>query len=280
MRHLKSEKFFKWVRKDVFKINKPFALGFDEWDDWYNDLKKTNPVGYFFTESIPDTIDSLIRKCTAPYRDVRSYCRNRFVDKLQYLPTYLESGSWQEFETRLLFGMFGAFKDFVECELAYFSLIMADKDTCKQYNLTGWSKFKKFGFSKWRSSEVALKYLDMYTNEVYQDEEWLSDKSLIGKPTESAIKYTQVKDLYLWWTVTRPNREDSSKDLLEFFGDMREKYGTEGRSIFGLHKKYNKEEKNRYNLAKKKQKTLDKKYLDEDTKMMYALVNIRQFLWT
>jgi len=279
---MKSEKLFNWLRKDVFHIKKPFALGLGEWDVWYENTKQEKPFAFFCTETLPDFIDKLYKNITKPYHDVRIYIQNRFVDKLHYLPTHLDKGKWHEFDTRLLYGMFGAFQDFVECELANFYLVMADKDERKKYNHTPFAKFCSFGFSKWRNPSLGLKYMHWYANEVHEDSEWLTDKSLVGTPTDHAMKYKRAKDLYEWWTIIRPNREDSYEQLNKFYADMIDKYGL-GKgfaSVMNMGKNYNKEEKARHNTARKRKNMLEKQYEKEDTKMMNELIEIRHLLWT
>jgi hypothetical protein len=94
--------------------------------------KKKQPVGYFLTETLPDSIDKFISDIIKPFNSVRYYIKNRFIYKTHYLHTRLKPGQWYDFDYRLMHGIMGEFVDYVEIEYARFeTLFVEDKQTLK-----------------------------------------------------------------------------------------------------------------------------------------------------
>ena len=104
-RHYSSARLFVWLRKK-FNVIKPTALPWGGWAIWDRELKSSRPFAYFFTEALPDLLETPVRWVTDPINNLRYYIRLRFGYKTHYLHTGLKAGQWHELETRMLHGMF------------------------------------------------------------------------------------------------------------------------------------------------------------------------------
>jgi hypothetical protein len=101
-------------------------------------------------------------------------------------------------------------QDFVEVELAWWHVVW-DEEARKQFNspwyATGW-----FRWRTWRSPQAGLDHLDWAMTLTNTD--WCTPEDPeYGKPTGQAIRAKEIKELYLWWTVTyraRPDPYDAS----------------------------------------------------------------------
>jgi hypothetical protein len=91
-----------------------------------------------------------------------------------------------------------------------------------------------------------------------------------NKPTRQAIAAKEKWDLYLWWTVTRPNRPDP--DEVSGYNELL----NNSELYFDLDEPMTEHRKQAY--AKKDE--LEQKYSDEDTEMLCRLMKIRGTLWT
>ena len=129
-RHYAGSAPVEWLRKKL-GINKPRALGWGEWENWDAALKEARPVAFFLTETLPEWLEKPAEWFVDPFSNLRYYINNRWVTKTHYLKTHLKPGQWYEFDTRLLHGMFGELKDFVEIEQAWISLAFMPKKKCK-----------------------------------------------------------------------------------------------------------------------------------------------------
>lgn len=272
--HLSSTSAVDYLRRKIFKINKPYALGLAEWDQWYIDLKKTNPTGYFFTETLPRAINKPITRIYDSWYGMTSYFNNRFVVKTHYLKTHLKPGQWYEFDTRLLHGIFGELVDFVEIEKAWM-LVLWDEEKRKRYS-TPWYRSARL-FRHWRSPAAGLEYLDWEMTLVH-DEFLEADDPRRGTPTEQAIKATETKALYTWWTKDRPARGEAWEvtGLREFWDRMDETYGRS----FLFSKSMTDAENAEYTRLHTAVDELEAKWDDEDTEMAIRLIKLRKMLWT
>lgn len=144
----------KWLRK-VFKVEQPGPLGFGEWDRWHEYLKRTRPVAYFFTETIPDWILDR-RQDIDELRDKIVY---RFVQQTHLIDTGLEKGKYHQYHEQALYGIFKMIIDYVEVELAsqffldsFFDGVEPPVKRPAQWKLES-------RIVKWRSPEAGLAYL-------------------------------------------------------------------------------------------------------------------------
>lgn len=68
-------------------LHKPFALGWDEWDEWHKDNINKHPIRYFITEILFDKIQDVIYFPVDLYNTIYIYVRNRFINKIHTLQT-------------------------------------------------------------------------------------------------------------------------------------------------------------------------------------------------
>lgn len=282
LRHYNSLSLFNWLRKKV-GINKPFALGWEEWDVWTEQTKKERPVGWFLTETLPKLLEKPVDFVKGPFEDMDIYIHNRFVSKTHYLPTYLKPGKWHEFDTRLLHGMFGALVDFVEIETAHQTLMwIEDKEELKKYGVPG-------GYHKWwgrwrshRCVKAGIEQLEWAASLTYREDEGLDPGDpRIGQPTPQAISARETLNLYHWWTQVRPNRGEAW-DISGFrahWDAMDEKYGGKlgGWLMTG---KMTPEEHAEYDRLRRIVDQLNNDWEREDEQQMIRLVKLRRSLWT
>ena len=159
----------------------------------------------------------------------------------------LDSKTYYDKDILLLHTIMQLVVDFIEIELAHFYLI--EKPTLKSrlYKIIPRCLAK----DDWvRSRELGLKYL----SELQKFE-----KDLRQSPTFNKT----LKEVYVWWKDVRPKRVDveTASGLIKCIKNPQ----TCNRSQF--------------ERAVKKAQKLEKKYFDEDTKMLKKIIDIREYLW-
>ena len=110
-------KFADWIRG----TSKPFALEWDQWDEWHKNAKDKHPYRYWFAEEFLRKLQDFINLPIDIYHTIEIYVRNRFIDKVHYLRTDLTPGEYYDLDTRILHALFTELTDLVEVE--YLSLI-------------------------------------------------------------------------------------------------------------------------------------------------------------
>lgn len=189
-RYWSCSKFANFIRGE----KKPFALEWDEWDKYYDDLQKRKPWRYWMTEHLLKSLQNILYYPYDIYNEIRHYIRNRWIDKTHYLKTGLKPGRYHELDSRILHGLFNELVDFVEVDLAHLSL---------------WDRTKKYRFKNGRSVEAAYAYFDWATKLTYGESfGYDSDDPDHDKLTPQAEDATKIKALYEWWKNERPNRVD------------------------------------------------------------------------
>jgi hypothetical protein len=186
-------KFADWVRGSA----KPYALGWDEWDDWHHDAKAIHPVRHWIAEKLLNKVQDFLLFPQDVYRSIDCYIDNRFVVKTHYLPTRLQKGEWYDFDTRLMHGMFEGLVDYVELECAGMNRIGEPKKPRR-------SAYHGLSYLNW---EMGLKY-DESMGLNPGDERY-------GEPTHQAEWAAKVAYLYYWWKEKRPNRKDPFENYKE-----------------------------------------------------------------
>lgn len=183
-----SSKFSDWIRGE----KKPYALEWEQWDRYYDDLKKRKPWRYWITEHLLKSLQNIVYYPYDIYNEIRHYIRNRWIDKTHYLKTGLKPGRYHELYSRILHGLFNELVDFVEIELAHLSLYDCNK---------------KYRFKNGRSVEAAYAYFEWASNLKYGEDCCYSpDDPDYGKLTPQAEDAIKIKTLYEWWKDERPHR--------------------------------------------------------------------------
>lgn len=232
--------------------DKPHALGWHEWDEWHKDVKRRKPVRYWLSENGLKILQNTIYYPYDLYHTIEIYVRNRWIDKTHILNTGLKPGQYYEFDYKVLHGLFYELTDYVEKELA---------------GMQTWHNEKKYKFSKGRCVEAGLDYLEWACNLKYDNSYGLKKKDKnYGKPTHQAISSQKVRELYEWWTITRPNRPDPYV-VAKYNDNITD-------SIF--KNKVTAKQRAAINKVEK----IEQQYENEDTEKLIELIKIRRELWT
>ena len=108
--------------KNFLKFDKPFALTFEEWDEFDEKNKEAYPIKWFLVETLPDWV----------YSNIWSYIRRLFVDKIywglkyrfqrkhQYniiRPATLEPGYYDPLDV-MIHSNFHILKEFIDYEVS------------------------------------------------------------------------------------------------------------------------------------------------------------------
>jgi hypothetical protein len=260
---------FEWLRVKVFKIDKPYALGWGQWATWDEDLKKKRPFAFFMTETLPDWLEKPAEIFIDPIQNVFYYLRNRFLTRTHMLHTGLEKGKWHEFESRLLHGAFTELVTFVEIEKAWMSVAWSE-DGRKKYNPPWWRNHWWSRWKEWRCRQAGIDHLKWEIS--------LEDESPNNQQARNAF---ETMLLYTWWVDVRPNRGDEwdVSGLRTFWDSMEEKYGEDWLGLGGRGK-MNLTEKQEYERLNKAMHQLEEDWHVEDEEMLVRLVKLRRSLWT
>lgn len=203
-----------------------------------------------------EKLEDLMFSIECAVSDIKHWVRNKVRFGLFTKNYHIEikglSPSWHDSDTLLLYTSFQILVDFVEEEGA--SMAIALEINGANTNLN--------------NAQNGLIYLDAYINEP-DDGDW-------------HIKCQKVKDLYLWWTVTRPARVDpweavsaSPENLFDYWAiPVKDRKAWEKNNP-GFTKNYK--------LWKKQSAIADKQQelnYAEDELMLTELIKARSFLWT
>jgi hypothetical protein len=267
-------KFADWVRGTP----KQGALTADGWHEWENEAKGYNPIRYWIAEEALDAIQNFIWWPVDQLYAFKYYINNRFVSRTHSLTAHsrdIKPGQWQDVGNRFLPCLFNELVDFVEIESAWSHIAWGDAKDKAKYNAPFWAS-GWFRWRTWRCPQAGLDHLDWAMT--LTNEEWLEDgeKHLV-EPTGQAIRAKEIKELYLWWTVTYRNRPDpyDASGWSEYCEKTR--LLNDGR-LFGSKKTPELEE-----LSTRSHELLQKieaDYAAEDEAMMIRLIKARDSLWT
>lgn len=231
-------RFADWLRGE----KKPNVLALEEWEEWRKKTESSRPLRYFIAENVLNRLQDIVYFPRDILSSVRNYWHNRFVSKTHFMKTGLEPGAYHELDERILHGLFNELKDFVEVELAW---------------MHGYGK-KEYKFRKGRCREAGLAHLEWASGLKY-DELVGKDDPNFGKPTPQAESAVTIRDLYAWWTETRPARPEPTEA-----------------SGWSEDYKNKSDRRKSFNKLRKIEGMYDK----EDEKMLLTLIKIRKHLWT
>jgi hypothetical protein len=270
-------KFADWVRG----TEKPMALELGAWDNWNKTASNKHPIRYWIADEGLDYVQDFITWPVRKIYDFKYYINNRLVTRTHSLtahPRDIRPGSWCDVGNRFLPCMFNELVDFVEIEQAWSHIAWGSEEDRAKYKApfwaTGW-----FRWRTWRCPEAGLDHLNWAMTLVMDDNMGVEKNSPnYGKPTGQAERAREIKELYTWWTVTRPARPDPYKasGWMDHCDAMSAKYGP-GMASWG------KEDKKDKAASTKARKLLDKMEADyekEDEAMMIQLIKVRHGLWT
>lgn len=241
---------------------KPKSGTMEEWNKWENDSKKANPYRYWLAEDVLNSCQDVVYWVPNKVKNVRRYFLNRFLDKTHTLTSNLKKGEFYEFETRVIHCLFDELVNYVEIELANHNMVCDSKAKAKYGRL--------FSFSR-RNADAGLDYLDWEMTVTIDDNSANKEPKL----SSQAIAAKEIKALYDWWKVTRPNRSDPYK--LSGYDDLL----PAGEAFLDLSA-----DKERKKVWSKKKKALEaaakleNNYEKEDEEMLIRLIKLRRSMWT
>jgi hypothetical protein len=275
-RHYSSSNVVNWLRDRVFRIEKPTALSWGQWDVWEDELKKSKPVAYFFTEVLPDWIE-YIPKYTIDYvYDAIYYIRNR-LEGSHRLSSELKKGTYHELSSRLLHSCFDSYVEFIEVEEANMHVAFSSKEDREKYNVPWWRWNRLFRIKTWRNEQAAIDHLKW---------EMTLDKPNPNDPNHQlsehqAISAREKMALYTWWKHIRPARGDAWDDsgFGAFWIEMDKLHGEDWLGLGGKGK-MTPAQKRKYDKLCKIKDDLDVQREQEDEDMLIRLIKIRKSLWT
>jgi hypothetical protein len=276
-RYYPDLKFFCFLRTHVFKIEKPFSLGWGEWDNWKERVKKENPLGYFFTETFPVWLEKPAEWFLDPIYNAKYYINNRWVTRTHAItanPGDIKPGTWRDLGDRILPCLFNELVDFVEIELAW-SQVAWDLESRKKYQTpwwaTGWWRWRT-----WRSAQAGIDHLNWASTLVFDESMGVNPGDQgYGEPTEQAKNAIWILSAYNWWKFQRPTRPDpmDASGWSEYCDSNWKNQG-----VRGLFADSERTDETRKMLDKTAE--LEKLYADEDTKWLKELIDHRHSLWT
>ena len=237
-----STKFANYIRG----INKLSRGTCQEWTDWRNLCKNTNPIRYYISDTILDNLQSCFTYIPDKIKNIDNYLENRFYDNTHKLVSKLKTGKFHEFEITILHSLFDSYVNWIECNFAWNAMLW---DTSNR-KLVPWYKINRFTnkISRFRSQKFALSGLLDKMSEV--DSEFIyTERANIAK-----IQY----ELYIWWKFEFSNRKCPYK-LAGYYDETKEK---DFRLIFD------------------KVELIEKEYFEEEQRMLHKLMDIRYHLWT
>jgi len=266
-------KFADWLRGTP----SPGALTSDGWDEWTKQATKAHPFRYWLADDALRFCERIFYYPTDKLYDLKYYINNRFITRTHSLtahPRDIRPGDWCDVGNRFLPCLFNELVDFIEVEQAWHHIAWNEEER-KKFKTPFWA----FGWMRvrtWRCPEAGLAHLDWEMT--LNNNEWLDPTHKdYNKPTPQAVKAKELKELYTWWTVTRPARPDPHQ--ASGWSDYCEQVRilNDGR-LFGSKKTPELEK-----LSKKSMKLLHKMEADfekEDENMMIRLIKVRNGLWT
>jgi len=265
-------KFADWIRGTA----KLSAGTSEEWDEWTEKAKAAHPIRYWIADDALDFLQTVVYYIPDKLNDVRYYVNNRWVSHSHRLTAHakdIKPGQWQDVGNRFLPCLFNELVDFVEIEQAWHTC-MWDDEARKKYNppwyRSGWLRWRT-----WRCPQAGLDYLDWAMT--------LTNKDFIKEGEKEELTYQakaakEIKELYLWWTVTYRNRPDpyEASGWTAYCELNRLQNG--GKLSFGAEKDplLKKQSDKAHKLLQK----IEADYEKEDEEMMIRLIKVRQSLWT
>jgi hypothetical protein len=277
-RHYQNAAFFRFLRKQVFKIHKPVALEWGGWGVWKQETQKKHPIGYFVTEILPDWIEKPAEWCVDPIYNLKYYINNRWVTGTHALtahPRDIRPGTWCDVGNRFLPCLFNELVDFVEIELAW-QLIAWDTEARKRYSAP-WYAVGWFRWRVWRSAAAGLEHLNWASSLVMDENMGVDPESEHhGKPTNQALAAREILELYTWWTQIHPARPDphDASGWSKLYEGRRETH----QGFAWADQTEAEQAETRSTLDRANQ--LEAEYDAEDEHMLIRLIKIRNSLWT
>ena len=271
-------KFADWVRGTP----KLGAGTSEQWDEWTDKAQRYHPVRYWLAEEGLDYVSNIVYFIPDTLYSIKYYINNRWVTRTHSLtahPRDIKPGQWHDVGNRFLPCLFNELVDFVEIESAWSHIAWGSEEDKAKYKAPFWAS-GWFRWRTWRCPQAGIDHLDWAMTLVMDDNMGVEKNSPnYGKPTGQAERAKEIKELYTWWTVTRPARLDPYEasgwtavceaSRLANGG----KFNWSGREKDPVLKKQS-------DKAHKLLQKMETAYEKEDEDMMIRLIKVRDSLWT
>lgn len=272
--------FANWIRGTP----KPSSATSNEWKAWRYKAKQSHPVRFWLAEEGLDYAQKFVYFIPDKLYGIKYYIDNRFVTKTHNLTASSKNiprGKWRDFGDRILPCLFDELANYVEVEVAY-SQLRWDLEGVnrKKYNVPFWVT-PWIARRKWRCPQAGIDHL-MWEMNLKMDESYgvTPDNKDYNKPPQQAIRAKEIYELYTWWTKVRPMRPDpyAESGWDEYCKLLQDTYGD---FLDGLEPKPDDPTTvKKGNQSHKRLISIEKKYNQEDEKMLIRLIKIRDSFWT
>ena len=254
----------------------------EEWDNWTTAAQMKHNFRYWLAEEALGHIQDFVTWPVRSLYSVKYYINNRWVSRTHSLtahPRDIKPGQWRDVGNRFLPCLFNELQDFVEVESAWSHIAWGSKEDRAKYNppfwASGWWRWRT-----WRCPQAGIDHLDWAMTLVMDNNMGVEkDSPNFGKPTGQAERAKELKELYIWWTVTYRNRPDpyDASGWTAHCEAMRVKYPG---SFFSSLNSKDAEDKKASDKAHKLLSKIEAAYEKEDEAMMIRLIKARDSLWT
>ena len=290
-----SVKWKRWFYQDM-----PTAADGMGWHNWTVKSKK-NKVRWFLAETAPDW---LLSTFVWPVQRKRDSLRMRFKSKMWRIDiATLDKYEYHENDTQMLHGMFHILTRFVKIEKAWMQHLSnswKDEDNIEEDGFIKHVNRARRDKKTWRNADkraYAFKHLDWeislgdpksknYDKSYYESKYHINPDRKHMTQAESA---KEIKQLYIWWNDTRPQRPDPM--------DIRGDKGVSWSEYCVLDKPAYDDKGNELNFmailgnssdagteisdsASKVMHEAEEAYDKEDEEMLIRLIKVRKNLWT
>lgn len=251
---------------EKLKLETPYALTFDGWNEWQKKTKAERPYAYFINYTLRNYYSDFIYIITTPYTNTRFWIHNHITERPHIIDTGLPPG-YHDMCEKMLHGNFNMLVDFVEIEKAWLNVVW-QKDSKYRKKYPWWS-LNPTRFKRFRCPEAGIDYLNY-------DCESRGDRQPFNKPTEQSLAAKEILELYNWWKNIHPKRPDPM--VSSGWSELCSKIKDKGRNV--LFDKHTKEDEDELEKRSDLLNKIEKDYTDEDQDMLVRLMKVRQNLWS
>jgi hypothetical protein len=271
-------KFADWVRGTP-KLGAGTA---EQWNEWDSKAKRYNPIRYWLAEEGLDYVSNIVYFIPDTLYSIKYYINNRWVTRTHSLtahPRDIKPGQWHDVGNRFLPCLFNELVDFVEIESAWSHIAWGSEEDKAKYKAPFWAS-GWFRWRTWRCPQAGIDHLDWAMTLVMDDNMGVEkDSPNYGKPTGQAERAKEIKELYTWWTVTRPARPDPYEASGWTAVCEASRLANGGKFNWGGREK-DPVLKKQSDKAHKLLQKMETAYEKEDEDMMIRLIKVRDSLWT
>ena len=271
-------KFADWVRGTP----KLRAGTSEQWDEWDRTAQGYSKLRYWLAEEGLDYVSNVVYFIPDTLYSIKYYINNRWVTRTHSLtahPRDIKPGQWQDVGNRFLPCLFNELVDFVEIESAWSHIAWGSEEDKAKYKAPFWAS-GWFRWRVWRCPQAGIDHLNWAMTLVMDDNMGVEkDSPNYGKPTGQAERAKEIKELYTWWTVTRPARPDPY-EASGWTAVCEASRLANGGKLNWSGREKDPVLKKQSDKAHKLLQKMETAYEKEDEDMMIRLIKARDSLWT